>query len=34
MKLKYILIILLVTITLKVKAQDPVFTQYSLVPET
>lgn len=34
MKLKYILFILLVSIIFEARAQDPVFTQYSLVPET
>jgi type IX secretion system PorP/SprF family membrane protein len=34
MKLKCILFILLVSIIFEARAQDPVFTQYSLVPET
>ncbi len=34
MKLKQLLFILLVTLAVEVKAQDPVFTQYNFVPET
>jgi len=34
MKLKNILFLVLIGLTIQVKAQDPVFTQFSLVPET
>lgn len=34
MKLKLLLFILLITLSLEVRAQDPIFTQYFFVPET